>query len=160
MGDYNASASIFGWHFQINASIYFMLEEIKGVSSIRVEGKDEDIELNLTSGKKVFIQAKSKSELGVDKGATAKFSEGIKTLINASNSSDYEKFYYVTNYPNPLGGRNSHYYMFMGGEYVEHSFLSLPEESTKKAREIIGKIEKEHKLQLNLNHLNVAVIPF
>lgn len=160
MGDYNASASIFGWHFQINASIYFMLSEIKNVSSIRVEGKNEDIELNLTSGKKIFVQAKSKFDVGIDKKAITKFTDGIRTLISASNSQVYEKLYYVTNYPNPLGGHPNHYYMFMGGTYVEHSFSTLPSEATKKPKEIIKIVEDKYNLTLDESNLNIAVIPF
>lgn len=160
MGDYNASASIFGWHFQINASIFFMLSDIKNIASIRVEGKDEDIELTLNSGKKIFIQAKSKFELGADKKATTKFSEGIKTLINASAKEEFEKIYFVTNYPNPIGGRPIHYNMFMGGMYIERKFLDLPKEATKKAKEIIAKVEKENSLTLDFSNLNIAVLPF
>lgn len=56
--NFNASASIFGWHFQINVAIFFMLNEIQNIDSVRVEGKDEDIEFNLKTGNKIFIQAK------------------------------------------------------------------------------------------------------
>ncbi len=84
MNNFNASSSAFGWHFQINAAIIFMLREIKRVDSLRIEGLNEDIELNLTNGSKVFIQAKSKSTLGPDSNALTKLSEGIKTLIHAA----------------------------------------------------------------------------
>ncbi len=35
-----------------------MLNEIQNIDSVRVEGKDEDIEFNLKTGNKIFIQAK------------------------------------------------------------------------------------------------------
>ena len=41
----NATPSSFGWDFQINAAIVLMLENIKTIKSVRVEGKKEDIEL-------------------------------------------------------------------------------------------------------------------
>jgi len=43
----NASASNFGWHFQINAAIVLMLENIEFADAVRVEGATQDIELYL-----------------------------------------------------------------------------------------------------------------
>ena len=48
----NATPSSFGWDFQINAAIVLMLENIKAIKSVRVEGKKEDIELLLESKEK------------------------------------------------------------------------------------------------------------
>ena len=54
MKNRNASASAFGWDFQVNAAILLMLENIEKAEKIRVEGKDEDIEITLND-KKRFI---------------------------------------------------------------------------------------------------------
>ena len=45
MENRNASASAFGWDFQANAAILLMLENIQEAEMVRVEGKDEDIEI-------------------------------------------------------------------------------------------------------------------
>lgn len=59
MGNTNASPTIFGFDFQVNAAIVLMLENIKNLKKLRLEGATEDIELTLNNGKKVFAQAKS-----------------------------------------------------------------------------------------------------
>ena len=46
----NASASAFGWDFQSNAAIMLMLKNIKVATSVKVEGKTEDIEITLDNG--------------------------------------------------------------------------------------------------------------
>lgn len=160
MEDYNASSSAFGWHFQINAAIVFMLREIRKIDSLRIEGIDEDIELNLSNGTKIFIQAKSKSTLGSDNNALTKLSEGIKTLIHAANKAKYEKLYFVTNYPNPIGGRQNQYNIFMGGNYIERKFEELPSGAKVSAITKIADIEKEYKLKLDTSNLFISVIPF
>lgn len=40
----NATPSSFGWDFQVNAAIVLMLENVKAIKSVRIEGKKEDIE--------------------------------------------------------------------------------------------------------------------
>ena len=55
----NATPSSFGWDFQINAAIVLMLENIKAIKSVRVEGKKEDIELLLENNENIYAQAKN-----------------------------------------------------------------------------------------------------
>ena len=55
MCDRNASPSAFGWDFQANAAILLMIENIKKVDKIRVEGKTEDIEITLKNKTKIYI---------------------------------------------------------------------------------------------------------
>lgn len=116
--DHNASASIFGWQFQINSAILYFINHIKEIKSIRIEGKDEDIEISLLNGKKILIQAKSSSKLGIDKSAIKKLRQGINTLYLGSQNNEVEKLIYTTNYPNPIGGSISHYDIFMGSDYI------------------------------------------
>ena len=54
-----ADAIVFGFDFQINAAIVLMLEHIKELYSLRLEGNDEDIELTLQDHTKIFAQAKA-----------------------------------------------------------------------------------------------------
>ena len=43
-----ANAVLFGFDFQRNAAIVLMLENIKDLRSVRLEGNEEDIELTLS----------------------------------------------------------------------------------------------------------------
>ena len=52
-----ANAVLFGFDFQRNAAI--ILERIKELRSVRLEGNEEDIELTLENGKKILAQAKA-----------------------------------------------------------------------------------------------------
>lgn len=55
----NASPTIFGFQYQIDAAICFFVRSIKDFSEIRVEGRLEDIEIECVSGSKYFLQVKS-----------------------------------------------------------------------------------------------------
>lgn len=59
MRDRRAHAVLFGFDFQVNAAIILMLENIKELKSLRLEGEKEDIELTLENGEKILAQAKS-----------------------------------------------------------------------------------------------------
>lgn len=158
--NYNASSSIFGWQFQINAAILFFINQVKGINSIRVEGENEDIEISLSNGKKIFIQAKSRSRLGTNPEALSNFSDGLKTLLHASNKEEYEKLYFVTNYPNPIGGKQKQYNTFMGGYYIERKFDELSEVIPAAAKAKIKEVQDEYNLQFDTSRFHIAVIPF
>ena len=53
----NAVPAAFGWTFQSNAGIVIMLKNLQRADAVRIEG-DEDIEVHLSNGKKVYAQAK------------------------------------------------------------------------------------------------------
>ena len=57
--DRRANAVLFGFDFQVNAAIVLMLENIKELQSLRLESENEDIDLELVSGKHILAQAKS-----------------------------------------------------------------------------------------------------
>ena len=46
----NASQDVFGFDFQINATIFLLLDNIKEVKTVRMEGASEDIELTMNDG--------------------------------------------------------------------------------------------------------------
>lgn len=54
-----ANATLFGFDFQRNAAIVLMLENIKELKSVRLEGNEEDIEISLNDGQKILAQAKA-----------------------------------------------------------------------------------------------------
>ena len=58
MADRSATSVLFGFDFQANAAIVLMLENIKDMSHIRLEGC-EDIDIKLNDGSHIFAQAKS-----------------------------------------------------------------------------------------------------
>lgn len=58
MANRAANPVLFGFDFQVNAAIVLMLENIKDMSCIRLEGA-EDIEINLNDGSCVLAQAKA-----------------------------------------------------------------------------------------------------
>lgn len=158
--DHNASASIFGWQFQINSAILYFINHIKEIKSIRIEGKDEDIEISLLNGKKILIQAKSSSKLGIDKSAIKKLRQGINTLYLGSQNNEVEKLIYTTNYPNPIGGSISHYDIFMGSDYIERPYNEIPSSYKKNLVKILNDISEEHGGQFNTDILNISVIHF
>lgn len=161
MKNFNASASAFGWQFQINAAIVFMLKKIKDIDKVRIEGENEDIELELSNNKgKIFIQAKSRSEIGPASNALKNFSDGVKTLIHSSNKKNCEELCFVTNYPNPIGGREQQFSYFMGGTYIKRSFKEIPDDARAAATDKINKVENEVGLKLDIDKLYIAVIPF
>ena len=47
----NASPEMFGFDFQVNATIVLLLDNIKNVKTVRMEGASEDIELTMNDGK-------------------------------------------------------------------------------------------------------------
>lgn len=59
MKNRRANAVLFGFDFQRNAAIVLMLENIKELRSVRLEGNEEDIELTLENGQKILAQAKA-----------------------------------------------------------------------------------------------------
>lgn len=85
-----ANAVLFGFDFQRNAAIILMLENIKELKSIRLESKNEDIELKLANNQKILAQAKAVEKSSYDfshvrenlKKALTSLSEGAsKTTV-------------------------------------------------------------------------------
>ena len=52
----NASASAFGWQFQVDAAIFLFLYYIDEVDEIIVEGKYQDIELLCKNSRHMLMQ--------------------------------------------------------------------------------------------------------
>lgn len=84
-----ANAVIFGFDFQRNAAVVLMLENIKDLHTIQLEGNYEDIELTLDNGRKILAQAKAVEKSSSDfshvrenlKKALISLSEGGKKLM-------------------------------------------------------------------------------
>ena len=103
MKNRRANAVLFGFDFQRNAAIVLMLENIKDLRSVRLEGNEEDIELTLENGRKILAQAKAMNYapkfFGVDgmdgiltlEGFDTSLAEGVMLLTPFSADATDEK---------------------------------------------------------------------
>lgn len=98
--DFNndASATSFGWNFQVNAGIYLFLYYIEEANDIKIESKFQDIEITLNDKSKVFAQAKSAQDYTAVKDQKEKFKDAIISL--SRNNYKGNKLLYISNIPN------------------------------------------------------------
>lgn len=154
MSERNASASAFGWDFQTNSAILLMLENIKNVKSVRVEGADEDIEITLQDQKKIYAQAKAVEKPDDTSHVIDKLAKALETLSDAAKKGDGELFTYVTNSTNPFNNKRTLNY-FTGRTHL--GFDELPSVAQEKITEII---RKNGYSDLDVHKVDVRVIPF
>lgn len=154
MAGTNASDSIFGWDFQINAAIVLMLEDIENVQKVRVEGRTEDIEITLTDGEFVFSQAKALSDPSSTKNVRKKLADGLGTLNQAAKQSGVCKLIYITNAYDPLADKKS-----MPSFYGQsRKPYASPTDSAKKVIDNI--LTKENYNDIDKSKLFVYTLPF
>ena len=152
MNSTQASATIFGFQFQINAAIYLMLKHFSDFDQIKVEGSQEDIELFLHDNKKIYVQAKSKEFPTKDnKGHSEKLKDALRTLSNVDDRGNYNLMYISNLEENPL---NSGTKEFDGISFLKYD--ELKEESRKK---IDNQISNEN-YNIDTSRLIIAKIPF
>ena len=152
MNSTQASATIFGFQFQINAAIYLMLKHFSDFDQIKVEGSQEDIELFLHDNKKIYAQAKSKEFPTKDnKGHSEKLKDALRTLSNVDDRGNYNLMYISNLEENPL---NSGTKEFDGISFLKYD--ELKEESKKK---IDNQISNEN-YNIDTSRLIIAKIPF
>lgn len=140
MVDRTATSTLFGFDFQTNAAIVLMLENIKDMDNIRMEGY-EDVEIGLSDGSFILAQAKS-----VVNGSTD-FSNVLPNLKKAmvSLSEAYSKcpstkqLIYISNSANPLSvSSEKHIFSAVSNR---RKYDSLPEKSKKKIDDILLSIK-------------------
>lgn len=152
MNSTQASATIFGFQFQINAAIYLMLKHFSDFDQIKVEGSQEDIELFLHNNTKIYAQAKSKEFPTKDnKGHSGKLKDALRTLSNVDDRGNYNLMYISNLEENPL---NSGTKEFDGISFLKYD--ELKEESKKK---IDNQISNEN-YNIDTSRLIIAKIPF
>lgn len=154
MANTNASDSIFGWDFQINAAIVLMLEDIVNVQKVRVEGQSEDIEITLTDGEFVFSQAKALADPSSTKNVRKKLSNGLRTLNQAAKQSGVHKLIYITNAYDPLADKKS-MPSFYGQSRKPYAALM---DSAKKVIDNI--LTKENYSDIDKSKLYIYTLPF
>lgn len=150
----NASASLLGWDFQINAAIVLFMLNLKAAKSVRVEGKVEDIEITLNDNTKIYSQAKHVADPENNNTVRTHLINALRTLNTASRQSDIRSLIYVTNSPNPFSDKRTMAYFT---RRTELSYIELPILCKNKIHELI---EKYQYIELDVNKLMVNVIPF
>ncbi len=154
MSKSNASASAFGWDFQVNSAILLMLENIKDAKKVRVEGVDEDIEITFEDKTKIYAQVKAVEKPEDTSNVIGKLTKALETLSAASKKGDGRLFTYVTNSYNPFNNKETIPY-FIGRTHLY--FNELPIFARNKIKDII---KKKNYSDLDVNKMDIRVIPF
>ncbi|MGN0476276.1 MAG: hypothetical protein ACI4HM_02955 [Ruminococcus sp.] len=135
----NASPEVFGFDFQVNATIFLLLDNIKEVKAVRMEGASEDIELTMNNGSQIMAQAK-----GIVKGSSdfsnvrRNLKKAIETLSSADNKS-VEQLILITNSKNPLKEDTSKSFFY--GPPVAVGYNDLSEEAKKVIDNIVERLD-------------------
>ena len=150
----NASAVIFGFDFQVNAAIVLMLENIKDMKSIRLEGKSEDIELELKNNQFILAQAKAVVQSSTDfRNVRANLMAALESLSEGARNTRSTQLIFITNSPNPFNDELSRG-VFYG--HTHRDFKDIPNS----AQQIINRCLAKIKNPLNPEHLTIQVLPF
>ncbi len=149
----NASASAFGWQFQINMAIYLMIKYFGKFKEMKIEGEKEDIEISLNNSKKIYAQAKSKQNIndGDKSSYSTKLRKALESLSDV-NDNDSESLIYISNLePNPLNSGTNEFELVSFFKYNE---LSLA--SKEKIDIQLNQLQKN----INKDKLIIAKVPF
>lgn len=134
----NASPEVFGFDFQVNATIFLLLDNIKEIKEVRMEGESEDIELTMNDGSQIMAQAK-----GIVKGSSdfsnvrRNLQKAIGTLSSADNKS-VERLILITNSKNPLKEDSSKSFFY--GPPVAVGYNDLSDEAKKVIDNIVDRL--------------------
>ena len=150
-----ANAVLFGFDFQRNAAIILMLERIKELRSVRLEGNEEDIELTLENGKKILAQAKAVEKSSSDfSHVRENLKKALISLSEGAQRVDAQELIFITNSPNPFNDEASR--SVFGGLPTHRSFSSLPPSAQVTVQKYLGNIENP----LDSEKFTVQVFPF
>ena len=143
--DTNASPAAYGWCFQVGAGIILMLDNVKELTSLKMEGASDDIELTLKSGK-IYAQAKSVIQIGDQRSASTKLNDALRLLSQDEKNGDAIKLIYITNIANPLSSKIPSAFQY-GNKY---EFSVLPRDAQAKIKEKVGDNFPTEKFQLHI----------
>lgn len=147
-----ANSVMFGFDFQVNAAIVLMLKNIKELSSLKLEGEYEDIELKLEDGSYILAQAKGIEAASSDfKNVRRNLKKALNTLSEGSRDIEVRKLILITNSLNPLKEENN---IFFGESYRDYN--TLPPSSKK----IIDNCLDEINESLDREKFMIQVLPF
>lgn len=149
-----ADSVLFGFDFQVNAAIVLMLENIKDLETLKLEGNCEDIEMRLSKDEYILAQAKAVVNSSTDfRNVRKNLKASLESLSEGSRKVNAEKLILITNSPNPFNDDKSRS-VFWGPAH--RSFSTLPPS----AQEIICNYLKVIEKPLDTNKFFVQVIPF
>ncbi len=147
-----ATSVVLGFDFQASAAIVLMLENIQKMDTIRLEG-EEDIDITLNGGQRIFAQAKSVEDTCDDSNALKKLKDTLESLARAEKRcSSIKELIYITNSPNPLTDSKT---MHLFREERFKKYNDLPSNLQNKITKYIPKSET-----LSLDKLKIQVLPF
>lgn len=150
-----ANAVLFGFDFQRNAAIILMLENIKDLNSVRLEGNAEDIELTLDNGLKILAQAKAVEKSSHDfSNVRQNLKKALISLSEGSQKTTPQQLIFITNSPNPFKDLGSH--SVFSGFPTRRAFSTLPPSAQKIVTNYLTNIENP----LDLQKFTVQVFPF
>lgn len=133
----NASASAFGWQFQVDAAIFLFLYYIDEVEEIVVEGKYQDIELYCKNNRHIYAQAKSVQNGSLDNRGK-KLEDAIISLAKTSaDSSKGDELLYISNYEAPIKRKD----IFENKVVRLRNVIAEREEFQKQVERIVNKLK-------------------
>ncbi|WP_312399558.1 dsDNA nuclease domain-containing protein [Leuconostoc lactis] len=122
MANTNASATQAGFHYQDVVSLILLLDNIKDVSEINVEGND-DVDILFTDGTYGYYQVKE-VENPNSRNTSTKLKEALQTLEEDSNLKHLKLLTYVSNANQPLGILKNSVEFFKPYAYYQYKDLS------------------------------------
>lgn len=135
----NASSEVFGFDFQVNATIFLLLDNIKEVKKVRMEGSSEDIELTMNDGNQIMAQAKAVVKGSSDfSNVRRNLKKAIGTLSAADNES-VEQLILITNSMNPLKEDTSKSFFY--GPPTSVGYNDLSDEAKKVIDDIAERLD-------------------
>lgn len=150
----NASPEVFGFDFQVNATIFLLLDNIKEVKTVRMEGAAEDIELTMNNGSQIMAQAKGLVRGSSDfSNVRRNLKKAIKTLSSADSKS-VEQLILITNSKNPLNEDTSKSFFY--GPPVAIGYNDLSDE----AKEVIDNIVNQLNVPFDKNKFQIIYFMF
>lgn len=154
MPNRSATYTVFGFDFQVNAAIVIMLENIRELKSIRMEGK-EDIELQLNNGNYVLAQAKSVVQASQDfTNVMANLKKAMESLSEAGVNHEVEELIYITNSTNPFNTKPESF--IFAGLPSHRRYDELLPKSKKKLDKIISGLT----IPIDKSKLVIQTLPF
>jgi hypothetical protein len=149
-----ANAVMFGFDFQVNAAIVLMLENIEDLISLRLEGNNEDIELELKNGQYILAQAKAVEKSSSDfRNVRKNLEKSLISLSEGNQKVNAQQLILITNSPNPLN-EDASMRVFLGTAHRD--FSSLPTSSQKLIEGYLNGISQP----LDLDKFMIQVLPF
>lgn len=154
MKDRRAASVVFGFDFQVCAAIVLMLDNIKDMKSLRLEGNQEDIELKLSDDKYILAQAKAVVHSSYDfANVRANLKKALTSLSEGNQKVDTKELIFITNSLNPFNEEASRA-IFYGPTY--RSFWDLPPSTQKIITDYLSDIDNH----LDSSKFSIQVIPY